>query len=85
VTSQYVPNLGQLCSEEDRRDCIHMAVAPVVAGCPLDPGDHVSLEDGVAVKPNFGRRGTSTIGVVDPFLDSVVCSGEQACPASHPT
>jgi hypothetical protein len=67
----YVPNLGQLCGDDARRDAIHIAVAPLVAGVILEPGQHVGLfHDGTAspMKPH--------IGVVDPFLKEPVPAGE---------
>ena len=59
----YVPNLGSLCGEDARRDAVHVAVAPVVSGGHLHPGQRVGLlPDGRAshLEPH--------IGVVDPFL-----------------
>lgn len=67
----YVPKLGQLASESDRRDCVHMALAPVVAGESLVCGDRVGLRDG---KAYYGQE--PIIGVVDPFLTTNVKPGE---------
>lgn len=74
---QDTPNVGSLAGEDARRDAIHVAVAPVVAAGPLDPGDHVWLDDHGEATKGDGRRSASTIGVVDPFLDSVVLKGER--------
>lgn len=41
----YTPNLGDLCDSDARRDAVHIAVAPVIAGQHLDPGYHVGLDD----------------------------------------
>lgn len=64
--------LGQLITGPAERDAIHIAVAPVVAGCKLSPGEEVGfLEDGTAgavEKP---------VGIVDPFLKSMVNKGEK--------
>ncbi len=60
------PNIGQLCAEGARRDAIHVAVAPVVAGHALDSGDGVFLEEGKAYW--CGMVDSRCIGVVDPFL-----------------
>lgn len=74
----FVPNLGELCSEDARRDCVHVAVAPVVAGMDLDPGWKVRLDaKGEAIcdswlTATFG----GAIGVVDPFLKRQVKKGE---------
>jgi hypothetical protein len=57
-------NIGKIITVQQHKDAIHMAVAPVVAQCPLTPGEHVGiLPDGTAsntAKPH--------IGIVDPFL-----------------
>ncbi len=60
---QYVPNLSELCGEDARRDAVHIAVAPVVAGEDLLPGERVFIDsNGVAY------LGVDSIGIVDPFL-----------------
>lgn len=75
MTQQYTPNLGELCTDEARRDAIHIAVAPVIAGQRLNPGNHVGLVDGVA---RVGLPpGISSIGVVDPFLGNAVEVGQR--------
>jgi hypothetical protein len=57
----------------DKRDAIHVPVAPVVAAEDLEPGCHVALNaEGRAFVPWDGRP---TIGVVDPFLTETVYSG----------
>jgi hypothetical protein len=61
--SQHEVNLGELITGAECRDAIHIAVAPVVAGEDLQPGQHVMLNaDGRAVS------GSQPIGVVDPYL-----------------
>lgn len=76
---QYVPNLGETPADDARRDAVHVAVAPVIAGMPLRPGMHIELRAGVAVGdsedglyPNF-----KPIGVVDPFLRRIVQKDER--------
>lgn len=62
MTEQYRPNLGEMPAEDAKRDAVHIAVAPVVAGVDLEPGQRVGLfSDGQAspMKPH--------IGIVDPF------------------
>ncbi len=63
--------LGKLIHSEQTRDAIHIAVAPVTAGCRLSPGDHVGMMDGEA------HRHVEPIGVVDPFLAVTVARGER--------
>lgn len=65
------PVLGQLPGKNDMRDAIHIAIAPVVAGKMLQPGQHVGLlPDG-----RFGNT-SETIGIVDPFLLNSVEEGQ---------
>lgn len=64
--------LGHLITSEQRRDAVHIAVAPVRAGERLKPGQHVSLI-GVEAWASAGEP----IGVVDPFLkETSVRSGQ---------
>lgn len=66
------PKLGQLIEENEQRDAIHVAIAPVVAGEKLSPGDHIGfLPDGRAGEVK------EPIGVVDPFLKKIVKPGER--------
>lgn len=67
--------LGKLIEGVARRDAIHVAVAPVMAGEELNPGDHVELlGSGAAYK---GDSDSTLIGVVDPFLKQPVKKGER--------
>lgn len=65
--------LGQFIEGEANRDAIHIAIAPVIAGQPLQPGDHVGfLPDGrVATGVN------NLIGVVDPYLEFGPYTGDR--------
>lgn len=70
--SQTQPLLGQLPGPDDKRDAIHIAIAPVVAAQVLAPGTRVSqLPDG-----RFVADSVSPIGIVDPFLLLRVNEGE---------
>jgi hypothetical protein len=63
--------LGQIIEGEAHRDAVHVAIAPVMAGCTLSPGERVGfIENGVVgcVLPH--------VGVVDPFLPKPVWFGE---------
>lgn len=63
--------LGELIQGEQNRDCIHIAVAPVVAGEKLLVGQRVGLNAaGEAVSGGFPR-----VGIVDPFLTEAVPKG----------
>ncbi len=70
--NQSQPMLGQPPGENDRRDAIHIAIAPVVAGGDLLPGQHVGL------LPD-GRFGVvdQPIGIVDPFRTGTILEGER--------
>lgn len=68
-----IPNVGSLCHENAKRDCIHMALAPVVAGQVLLPGQRVVLDKNHEAV--FDTAGT--IGIVDPFLQEPVKQGDR--------
>ncbi len=64
--------IGRIIESQQECDAIHIAVAPVVAGERLAPGQHV------------GFTGTNTvghtkelIGIIDPFLPSAVFKGDR--------
>lgn len=66
--------LGNLIDETQRRDAIHIAVAPVVAAHILAPGEHIGfIGDG---QQTVGRDG-QPIGIVDPFLKAAVKAGDR--------
>ncbi len=58
--------LGQLAPIDAKRDAVHIAVIPIVAGTKLDPGDHVGIgqSDGKAYGAAYPG-----VGIVDPFLN----------------
>ena len=64
--------IGSLIVGDAQRDAIHVAVAPVVAGCLLHPGERVGIVDGKATPATAFQ-----IGVVDPFLSVRVANGER--------
>ncbi len=64
------PTLGQLLSGNERRDAVHVAIAPVQAGTELRPGQRIGLLEGKAY------ANAETIGIVDPFLVFPVPKGE---------
>jgi hypothetical protein len=69
---QYQPKLGVQPTNEDRRDAIHIAIAPVKASGSLKAGDHVGrMEDG-----SFSTKAEKKIGIVDPFLPGPVPDGQ---------
>lgn len=64
VTTDALTTLGTLIGPNEKRDAIHLAVEPVVAGCYLEPGDHITVRDGRAYRCKAGTG----LGIVDPFL-----------------
>jgi hypothetical protein len=59
--------------ETDKRDAVHVAIFPTVAGCLLHAGNHVELEHGTAVLCEPGKG----IGIVDPFLKNELKKGDR--------
>ena len=67
----HTPILGKPPGHDARRDAIHVAIVPAVAGYLLFPGQRVGrLPDG-----EFGIT-PEPIGIVDPFREDVVSAGE---------
>lgn len=66
--------LGEIIDETQKRDAIHLAVEPVVAGQRLAPGQHVRFNDDGEAVAAYGDNG---VGIVDPFLKTLVELGER--------
>jgi hypothetical protein len=67
--------LGTIIDETGKRDAIHLAVEPVIAGEDLMPGWHVGLApNGQAYTMGDGMK---ALGIVDPFLSQRVAKGER--------
>jgi hypothetical protein len=67
--------LGTVLRPDAKRDAIHLAVEPIVAGMDMQPGTHVFLDGNVAYI--VGTETTNKpIGIVDPFLEDRVAGGE---------
>jgi hypothetical protein len=63
--------IGKLITGAAQRDAIHIAVAPVVAGHRITPGQHVGLDaEGVAVNSD------SPVGIADPYLKTPARKGD---------
>lgn len=65
--------LGTLIDETARRDAIHVAIAPMIAACELEPGQRV----GKGKNGTASRDAREHIGIVDPFLPEPVNAGER--------
>ena len=71
-----VPKLGELITGPAGRDAVHVAVMPVDAGEPLEPGEWVGVMlNGKAY--NAYAHGIELLGIVDPFLEIGVNTGER--------
>jgi hypothetical protein len=73
VTTDALETLGSIIGENEKRDAIHLAVDPAIAGEYLEAGDHVTLQGGVARRVPKGKG----LGIVDPFLTVPVNPGNR--------
>lgn len=73
VTTDALETLGTIHAALQKRDAIHLAVEPVIAGERLRPGDHINVMDGTAYAADVGAG----LGIVDPFLKAPVKRGER--------
>jgi hypothetical protein len=75
------PVLGKIIEGQAFRDAIHIAVAPVVAGCDIRPGAHVQLNTsrpaGTELKAIWCEPDNkAAIGIADPFLKEEIKRGQ---------
>jgi hypothetical protein len=69
VSTDALETLGTIITEKEKRDAIHLAVLPVVAGCKLHAGQPIDVKKGT----NIAYPSTdSSLGIVDPFLKEIV-------------
>ncbi len=73
VATDALATLGTIIDDKQKRDAIHLAVEPVIAGEKLRPGEHITVVDGVATGADVGAG----LGIVDPFLTKLVKKGER--------
>ena len=73
VATDALETLGTLIDDKQKRDAIHIAVEPVIAGEMLRPGHHITVVDGVAKRTATGEG----LGIVDPFLSGPVNPGQR--------
>lgn len=69
-----VPRLGKLITDEQFRDAVHIAVAPVTAGMEMHPGEHIGF---IGDAYTVGTNASKLLGIVDPFLEGHVEEGER--------
>jgi hypothetical protein len=72
VSTDALETLGTIIGPNEKRDAIHLAVMPVVAGTRLYPGRDVRVAEGKA----WPTSRSGGIGIVDPFLDCFVEEGD---------
>jgi hypothetical protein len=70
VSTDALETLGTII-QTGKRDAIHLAVEPVIAGERLWPGHDVGIVDGKAT-----TKATKKLGIVDPFIKGAVPEGE---------
>lgn len=73
VATDALATLGTIIDETQKRDAIHLAVEPVIAGMTLAPGRRITVRDGVA----WAKADETALGIVDPFLSAPVKKGER--------
>ncbi len=76
VSTDALATLGTIIDDQQKRDAIHLAVEPVVAGERLEPGEHISVKEGVAFSAGPGVL-SAALGIIDPFLTRAVRKGER--------
>lgn len=73
IATDALETLGTIIDDKQKRDAIHLAVEPVIAGEELEPGCHITVRAGVAMKTAVGAG----LGIVDPFLTVTVKKGKR--------
>ena len=77
VFTDALETLGTLIDGNQKRDAIHLAVEPIIAGEILYPGQDIGIgEDGLAYASLEVCTNKKHLGIVDPFLKSssaVIC------------
>lgn len=66
--------IGKILDSLLEKDAIHIAVAPVIAGMLLHPGQHIGFDSQSLMRVALG--GIKAIGIVDPFLKQTVRIGQ---------
>jgi hypothetical protein len=68
--------LSTIINDRAKRDAIHLAVIPAIAGHQLSPGRRVTFRDGAAYADDQDHD-DAVVGIVDPFLVHAVRKGER--------
>jgi hypothetical protein len=73
VSTDALETLGTIIGPDEKRDAIHLAVLPVVAGqSGLVAGESINVIDGLAFAAD-----AESFGIVDPFLTETVREGQR--------
>lgn len=79
--------VGELLTEDQPRDAIHIAVAAVVATEKLVPGQNIGFVEGDSHDHNLDVAACEramSVGIVDPFLQKPVLPGQRFYMFLHP-
>jgi hypothetical protein len=77
VATDALATLGTVIDSSQRRDAIHLATEPAIAGEELKPGQHVFYDKfsrECFLSPGYRRK---PVGIVDPFLKEPLDIGDQ--------
>ena len=72
VSTDALETLGTVIDDTQKRDAIHLAVLPMVAGQRLHAGQDIGIKNDVAM-----TTAKEKLGIVDPFLKEPVQKGER--------
>lgn len=62
------------------RDAIHIAIAPVEAGCAISPGGQIKFQNGsttIVERVSHDMPDNGALGIADPFLTRVIKKGQK--------
>ena len=77
VATDALATLGTIIDDAQKRDAIHLAVEPMIAGESLSPGEHVFIRDSKAYGNTGATNTPPLLGIVDPFLTDKVRKGHR--------
>ncbi len=72
VSTDALETLGTIIDDNQKRDAIHLAVLPVMAGARLKPGQTINVVNGVAK----AAPQKEALAIVDPFLVKAIMPGQ---------
>ncbi len=75
VATDALATLGTIIDSTQKRDAIHLAVEPVIAGSFLNPGEHITVTNGIAYHAEPFSE--AALGIVDPFIKDNIQKGQR--------